>query len=116
MSGAYLISLFTHGVWTEDNQILDPGNFRLATFRFRQHCTGLNILDPLDPDAVVCDVEVIEDIGRIVLPEDLMDGQQTLQDAGLACDKETSSKSGLKHKDVFIKTKLNEHSHKNIYM
>lgn len=63
-----------------DNQILDTLNLRLADLG--------NILDPLDPDAVVCDVEVIEDIGWIVLPEDLMDGQQTLQDTGLPCDKD----------------------------
>lgn len=32
------------------------------------------LLNPLNPNAVVCDVEVIQDVGRLVVPEDLMDG------------------------------------------
>lgn len=39
------------------------------------------VFNPLDPDAVVGDVEIVEDIRRIVLSEYLMDGQQTFQDA-----------------------------------
>lgn len=34
----------------------------------------VNLLNPLDPNAVVCDVEVIEDVGRLIGSEDLVDG------------------------------------------
>lgn len=43
----------------------------------------LNLLHPLDPDAVVADVEVVEYVRRLVLPEDSVNVQQALQDAGL---------------------------------
>lgn len=41
------------------------------------------LLDPLDPDAVVADVQVVEDVGRLVLPEDSVNLQQASEDAGL---------------------------------
>lgn len=43
----------------------------------------VNLLNPLDPDAVVADVEIVQDVRGLVLPEDLVDVQQALQDAGL---------------------------------
>lgn len=42
----------------------------------------VNLLDPLDPDAVVGDVEIVEDVGRLVLSEDLVDVKQAFEDAG----------------------------------
>ena len=44
----------------------------------------LNLLDFLNPHAVVCDVKVIEDVSGVVLSEDLVDIQQAFQDTGLA--------------------------------
>ena len=44
----------------------------------------MNSLDSLDPDAVVCDVQVVEDVGGVVLPEHSVDVQQALQDTSLA--------------------------------
>lgn len=44
---------------------------------------GWNSLDPLDPDAVVCDVQVVQDVGRLVLAEDFVDFQHAFEDAGL---------------------------------
>jgi hypothetical protein len=44
-----------------------------------------NSLDSLDPDAVVCDVQVVEDVGGVVLPEHSVDVQQALQDTSFAC-------------------------------
>lgn len=43
----------------------------------------LNLLNPLDPDAVVADVQIVQDVRRLVLPEDLVNVQQALEDAGL---------------------------------
>lgn len=43
----------------------------------------VNLLNPLDPDAVVADVEVVQYVRGLVLPEDFVDVQQALQDAGL---------------------------------
>lgn len=51
----------------------------------------LDSLDFLDPDAVVGDVKVIEDVGRVILSEDLVDIQQALQDTGLAWKKCTEN-------------------------
>lgn len=34
----------------------------------------MNLLNLLDPNAVVCDVEVIVDVGQLIVSEDLMDG------------------------------------------
>lgn len=42
-----------------------------------------DLLDPLDPDAVVGDVQVVQDVGRVVLPEHSVDIQQAPEDAGL---------------------------------
>lgn len=52
-------------------------------------CVRANLLHPLDPDAVVADVEVIQDVRRLVLPEDSVDVQQALQDAGLPWRRDT---------------------------
>lgn len=43
----------------------------------------VDLLNPLDPDAVVADVEVVQDVGRLVLPEDFVNVQQAPEDAGL---------------------------------
>lgn len=45
--------------------------------------TTANLLDPLDPDAVIADVQVVEDVGRLVLPEHSVNLQQASEDAGL---------------------------------
>lgn len=45
--------------------------------------TTANLLDPLDPDAVIADVQVVEDVGWLVLPEDSVNLQQASEDAGL---------------------------------
>ena len=61
------------------------GNYALG---LKVHAEGergwgvVNLLDPLDPDAVVCDVEVVQYVGRFILPEDCVNIQQALQDAG----------------------------------
>lgn len=52
-------------------------------------CVRANVLHPLDPDAVVADVEVVQDVCRLVLPEDSVDVQQALQDAGLPWRRDT---------------------------
>ena len=44
----------------------------------------LHLLYSLDPNAIVRDVKVIEDVGGVVLSEDLVDIQQALQDTCLA--------------------------------
>lgn len=51
----------------------------------------MNLLNPLDPNAVVGDVEVIEDVSRLIVSEDLMDGQQAFQDKGLTWNEENHS-------------------------
>lgn len=51
----------------------------------------LDLLDFLDPDAVVGDVKVIEDVGGVILSEDLVDIQKALQDTGLAWKKCTET-------------------------
>ena len=40
----------------------------------------MNLLDPLDPDAVVCDVQIVQYVGRLVLSEDFVDIQQAFED------------------------------------
>lgn len=45
--------------------------------------TTANLLDPLDPDAVIADVQVVEDVGWLVLPEHSVNLQQASEDAGL---------------------------------
>lgn len=42
-----------------------------------------NLLDPLDPDAVVGDVQVVQYVRGLVGSEDLVDVQQALEDADL---------------------------------
>lgn len=42
----------------------------------------LDLLDLLDPNAVVCDVEVVEYVGRFILPEDFVNIQKALEDTG----------------------------------
>lgn len=72
----------------------------------------MNLLDPLDPDTIVGDVEIIEDIRRIILSEDLMDGQQTFQDTSLPCVKEKTQKHNFfyfinKNKKINVHEKQN---------
>ena len=45
-------------------------------------CVLANLLDPLDPDAVVCDVQIVQYVGRVVLSEDSVDIQQAFEDTG----------------------------------
>lgn len=66
----------------------------------------MNLLDPLDPDAVVRDVEVVEDVRRLVLSEDLVDGQQALQDAGLAWNKGKHYYSGQRSLQGNIRSEM----------
>lgn len=42
----------------------------------------VNLLDPLDPDAVVCDVQIVQYVGRIVLSEHFVNIQQAFEDTG----------------------------------
>lgn len=42
----------------------------------------VNLLDPLDPDAVVGDVQIVQNVGGVALSEDLVNIQQALEDAG----------------------------------
>lgn len=42
----------------------------------------MNLLDPLDPDAVVCDVQIVQYVGRVVLSEDFVNIQQAFEDTG----------------------------------
>ena len=42
----------------------------------------VNLLDPLDPDAVVCHVQIVHYVGRIVLSEDFVNIQQAFEDTG----------------------------------
>lgn len=56
----------------------------LVTCAFHELCsTTANLLDPLDPYAVIADVQVVEDVGRLVLPEHSVNLQQASEDAGL---------------------------------
>jgi len=48
------------------------------------------LLDPLDPDAVVCDVQIVQYVSRVVLSEDFVDIQQALEDAGFPWAQENS--------------------------
>lgn len=41
-----------------------------------------NLLDPLDPDAVIGDVQIIQYVGRVVLSEDFVNIQQAFEDTG----------------------------------
>lgn len=43
----------------------------------------VNLLDPLDPDAVVGDVQIVQYVRGLVGSEDLVDVQQALEDADL---------------------------------
>lgn len=58
----------------------------------------MDLLDFLDPDAVVGDVKVVEDVGGVILSEDLVDIQQALQDTGLAWKKRTGGGKEKKRK------------------
>lgn len=59
----------------------DGGLVKSAFYELRS--ATANLPDPLDPDAVVADVQVVEDVGRLVLPEDSVNLQQASEDAGL---------------------------------
>lgn len=48
-------------------------------------CVLVDLLDPLDPDAVVCDVQIVQYVGRVVLSEDFVNIQQAFEDAGFPC-------------------------------
>lgn len=45
-------------------------------------CVLLNLLDPLDPDAVVCDVQIVQYVGWVVLSEHFVNIQQAFEDTG----------------------------------
>ncbi len=42
----------------------------------------VNSLDSLDPDAVVCDVQIVQYVGRVILSEDFVNIQQAFEDTG----------------------------------
>lgn len=45
-------------------------------------CVLVNLLDFLDPDAVVCDVQIVQYVSRVVLSEDFVNIQQAFEDTG----------------------------------
>lgn len=67
----------------------DPG-----ALSWEREVRVLNLLHPLDPDAVVADVEVVQYVRGLVLPEDLVNVQQALEDAGLPWAEEHTSEMG----------------------
>lgn len=48
-------------------------------------CVLVNLLDPLDPDAVVCNVQIVQYVGWVVLSEDFVNIQQAFEDADFPC-------------------------------
>lgn len=53
-------------------------------------CAWMNLLDPLNPDAVVCDEQVVKYVGRVVLSKDFVDIQQASEDTGFPWTQEHS--------------------------
>lgn len=54
----------------------------------------VDLLDPLDPDAVVCDVQIVQYVGRVVLSEDFVNIQQAFEDAGFPCARQHTQENG----------------------
>lgn len=52
----------------------------------------MNSLDPLNPDAVVGDVQIIQYVGRLVLSEDFVNIQQAFEDTGFSWVQVTAGK------------------------
>ena len=48
----------------------------------------MDLLDPLDPSAVVCEVQIVQDVGRVVLSEHFVNIQQAFEDTGFPWAKE----------------------------
>lgn len=63
-------------------------------------CALVNLLDPLDPDAVVCDVQVVQYVGRIVLSEDFVNIHQTFEDTGFPWAQKHTVSGEWKNSDV----------------
>lgn len=57
-------------------------------------CVLVDLLDPLDPDAVVCDVQIVQYVGRVVLSEDFVNIQQAFEDAGFPCARQHRQENG----------------------
>lgn len=57
-------------------------------------CVLVDLLDPLDPDAVVCDVQIVQYVGRVVLSEDFVNIQQAFEDAGFPCARQHTQENG----------------------
>lgn len=51
----------------------------------------MDLLDPLDPDAIVGDVQIIQYVGWVILSEDFVDIQQTFKDTGFSWTQEHST-------------------------
>lgn len=51
-----------------------------------------NLLDLLDPHTVIRDVEVIENVGGVIFPEDPVNVQQALKHTGLPWAKKETEK------------------------
>lgn len=73
-----------------------PGGFcsyKSPVVQYSYYSYYYYLLDPLDPDAVVGDVQVVEDVGGLVLPEDSVDLQQAPEDAGLPWTQQNTGSS-----------------------
>lgn len=53
-------------------------------------CAWMDLPDPLDPDAVICDVQVVQYVGWVVLSEDFVNIQQAFEDTGFPLAREHS--------------------------
>ena len=62
----------------------------------------VNSLDPLDPDAVVCDVQIIQDVGRVVFSEDFVNIQQAFEDTGFPWAREHTMAGKWKNSVICI--------------
>lgn len=61
---------------------LDWGLWGVCMCVWMDLCVLVDLLDSLDPDAVVCDVQIVQYVCRLVLSEDFMNIQQAFEDAG----------------------------------
>lgn len=57
-------------------------------------CVLLDSLDPLDPDAVVGDVQIVQYVGRLVLSEHFVNIQQAFEDTGFPWAQQTHTVAG----------------------
>lgn len=64
----------------------------------------MNLLDPLDPDAVVGDVQIVQYVGRVVLSEDFVNIKQAFQDAGFPWAQKHTVSGKWKHSVIHAQT------------